>query len=195
MKIFKTLILLAAIIIFNSCSNSFEPDTSVIQSLNVGDYWIYHVLVKKLPDNIIIQDASDTTFVVGQQVINNETWYKLSTSYLMINKDDGLWGRKDSLSAPEFIAPYPTTANSRYLRYSDDTSQVYLVTESVNTETEVIAGTFTCNVYKDERIEHDKKACECIHQKYYAPGIGLVKEITKTDRSEIVIQLVKFSKK
>ncbi len=196
MKILKAFILFT-IIIYNGCSNSTEPDTSVIQSLSVGNYWVYHVTLRRLSDNLIIQESTDTVFVTRQEVFDGETWYQLSAPYFVTNRIDGLWRRADGKSEPQLQIPYPTITGDRYLLQSIDTVKLHIVTESVNRMVKVEAGNFSTYVYKYEygEVANDKQNCDCSHEEYYSPGIGLVKYKETREKSESIIELVKFGKR
>jgi len=125
-----------------------EVVVDVIQPLVIGNQWVTSVV--EYNESGQQTDAySATGEIVGDSVINDTTWYIMTSdtgagSSVWTNKDDGAWLWTDSAGQPQaLMMKYPASVGESY--------GVYMVTVTVDATTASVtvpAGTFECYYYR-----------------------------------------------
>lgn len=171
-----SLALILAVVVSLACESDDPtqppPETVYIMPLGQGADWSGTLLID---DGDIERQWS--RFVSGDTLINNQTWYWISTTengdtswnaWLYRNDEEGLWWRRVGVD-PRLAARYPGAIGDTFGLDPDDDS--YMEIMSTDTAVTVPAGTFQCYHYHFYPVNNGDATNADF---FYAPGAGMV---------------------
>jgi len=172
----QVLVLLVLLGLLAGCGDDEKEVTNSSQAtyiwpLKVGNQWTIETTVLDSAGEII--EADTVVFeLVGDTLIQDETWYILAVDGMidpemspLTNRDDGLWHGGPSGG---LIFKYPAAVNDTFM-VGTDTATV----ESINDTITVPAGTFICYNYKWAGPSDPDRPYQ-FH--YLAPRVGIIKD-------------------
>jgi hypothetical protein len=188
------LLVFLPVIIFQSCSEPTEPDSSIFEfiPLDVGNKWEY-VSAKYDSNGVIEFQGTGGNLIVKDTVMNGITWYAYdysSPGNWNTNKSNGFWvfvkaNYGYSLNDTSWMVyKYPCQVGDTYGEFDYPIEVV-----STNEKVTVPAGTFTTIHYSYNIINYDNYLL-ISNDIYICPGIGVVKSMQigrKYDGTKFVV--------
>ncbi len=182
--------LAAAAMMLAACSGDDDNSGGVIIPLKIGKTWYYQEVMgetaaKAPPSDYVFFLSVLSTKEIREQttyaVLAGDPWDYYYADYFR-NKDDGIhyYGYYDYWDMEEYIYnaegllwKYPCKAGDTYQGFYDEFREITVV--STNAKVTVPAGTYTCVQY--EVPWYSNEYGESWSYKYFAPDVGLVKEV------------------